>query len=173
MTLWSNRRADKGYSKIKQGKESERVYWMPLLSHGKLHVELLGSTSPGDKVEGMSDFVEKLNKAVCSRFPKTTDRHRIDLVGRGGCFYKSNGKVTHGVVTALRKQGLKAFNQSRTNPGTNPGPIPGLACAGPRTWSLLPGCACHLAILFFLKQGLSPARSKVCYKCCRCLRTLT
>ena len=110
MTLWSNRHVDKGHLKIKQGKESERVYWMPLLSHGKLHVELLGSTSPGDKVEGMSDFVEKLNKAVCLRFPNNTDRHRIVLVDRGEGFYKSNRKITHGFVTALRKQGLKAFH---------------------------------------------------------------
>ena len=83
---------------------------MPVLSHGKLHVELLGSTSPSDKVEGMSDFVEKLNKAVCLRFPNNTDRHRIALVDRGESFYKSNGKITHGFVTALRKQGLKAFH---------------------------------------------------------------
>ena len=151
MTLWSNRHVDKGHLKIKHGKESERVYWMPLLSHGKLHVELLGSTSPGDKVEGMSDFVQKLNKALCLRLPNNTDRHRIALVDRGESFYKSNGKITHGFVTALRKQGLTAFNQSRTNPGTNPGPILGLVCAGPRTWSLPPSCACHLAILFFFE----------------------
>ena len=96
-------------------------------------------------------FLEKLNKAVCLRFPNNTDRHRIALVDRGESFYKSNGKITHGFVTALRKQGLTAFNQSRTNPGTNPGPIPGLVCAGPRTWSLPPSCACHLAILFFFE----------------------
>ena len=37
---------------------------MPILARGKLHVELLGSEFPGDKVEGMEEFVEKLAKAV-------------------------------------------------------------------------------------------------------------
>ena len=52
-----NLREDKGHLKIKQKKESKRVYWMPVLARGKLHVELLGSNFPGDKVEGMDTFV--------------------------------------------------------------------------------------------------------------------
>ena len=105
-----NRRADKGHLKIKQGKESKRVYWMPMLSHGKLHVELLGSAFPGDKVEGMPEFVEKLSKAVRLRFPNNADQPRIVFVDRGEGFYKSNGKITHEFASALRKHGLKAFH---------------------------------------------------------------
>ena len=105
-----NRRGDKGHLKIKQGKESKRVYWMPILSRGKLHIELLGSTFPGDKVEGMCEFVEKLSKALCLRFPNDQDRPRTVFVDRGEGFYKSNGKITCEFAAALRKHGLKAFH---------------------------------------------------------------
>ena len=85
-----NLRGDKGHLKIKQGKESKRVYWMPVLACGKLHVELLGSAFPGDKVEAMPAFVEKLKKALCLRFPNNIDRPNVIFVDRGEGFYKSN-----------------------------------------------------------------------------------
>ena len=103
-------REDKGQLKIKQKKESRRVYWMPILARGKLHVELLGSEFPGDKVEGMEEFVEKLAKAVRMRFPDRDDQPNIVYVDRGEGFYASNGKITQEFATALRKHGLKAFH---------------------------------------------------------------
>ena len=105
-----NKREDKGHLKIKQGKESKRVYWMPVLARGKLHVELLGSDFPGDKVEGMEEFVEHLAKAVRLRFPDRANQPRIVYVDRGEGFYASNGKITNEFETALRKHGLKAFH---------------------------------------------------------------
>ena len=105
-----NLREDKGQLKIKQKKESRRVYWMPILARGKLHVELLGSEFPGDKVEGMEEFVEKLAKAVRMRFPDRDDQPNIVYVDRGEGFYASNGKITQEFATALRKHGLKAFH---------------------------------------------------------------
>ena len=96
--------------KIKQKKESKRVYWMPVLARGKLHIELLGSDFPGDKVEGMGRFVEKLSKAVHVRFPDEADRPNMVFVDRGEGFYKSNGKITDEFATALRAHGLKAFH---------------------------------------------------------------
>ena len=35
------------------GKECLRVYWMPVLARGKLHIEMLGSDFRGDHVDGM------------------------------------------------------------------------------------------------------------------------
>ena len=105
-----NLRGDKGHLKIKQGKESKRVYWMPVLARGKLHVELLGSTFQGDKVEGMPEFVEKLKKAVSLRFPVSANQPRIVFVDRGEGFYRSNGKITDAFASALRKNRLKTFH---------------------------------------------------------------
>ena len=105
-----NLRGDKGHLKIKQSKESRRVYWMPVLTRGKLHIELLGSSFPGDKVDAMPEFVEKLKKAVCLRFPSKSNRPNIVFVDRGEGFYKSTGKITDEFASALRRHGLKAFH---------------------------------------------------------------
>ena len=105
-----NARGDKGHLKIKQSKESRRVYWMPVLTRGKLHIELLGSSFPGDKVDAMPEFVEKLKKAVCLRFPSKSNRPNIVFVDRGEGFYKSTGKITDEFASALRRHGLKAFH---------------------------------------------------------------
>ena len=80
------------------------------MARGKLHVEFLGSEFPGDKVEGMEEFVEHLAKAVRLRFPDHTNRPRVVYVDRGEGFYASNGKITKEFETALRKHGLKAFH---------------------------------------------------------------
>lgn len=105
-----NKREDKGHLKIKQNKESKRVYWMPVLARGKLHVEFLGSEFPGDKVEGMEEFVEKLAKAIRLRFPGHRDRPSIVYVDRGEGFYASNGKITEVFAAELQKHRLKAFH---------------------------------------------------------------
>ena len=105
-----NLREDKGHLKIKQKKESKRVYWMPVLARGKLHVELLGSDFPGDKVEGMDKFVEKLAKVLRLRFPDSHQRPDVVFVDRGEGFYKSNGIITGEFGAALRRHKLKAFH---------------------------------------------------------------
>ena len=105
-----NKREDKGHLKIKQKKESKRVHWMPVLAQGKLHVELLGSDFPGDKVEGMPEFVEKLRKAINLRFPDRKSQPNVVFVDRGEGFYKSNGKITGEFSAALRRHHLKAFH---------------------------------------------------------------
>ena len=105
-----NRRGDKGHLKIKQSRESRRVYWTPVLARGKLHIELLGSSFPGDKVEGMPEFVEKLKRAVSLRFPNEASQPKIVFVDRGEGFYKSNGKMTEEFARELRRHALKAFH---------------------------------------------------------------
>jgi hypothetical protein len=107
-----NRRGDKGHLKIKQSRESRRVYWMPVLARGKLHIEFLGSSFPGDKVDAMPEFVEKLKRAVCLRFPNASSQPNIVFVDRGEGFYKSNGKITDEFASALRQHSLKAFHGS-------------------------------------------------------------
>ena len=83
---------------------------MPVLARGKLHIELLGSEFPGDKVEAMPEFVEKLKKAIKVRFPSESEQPCIVFVDRGEGFYKSNGQITQEFAKALRQHGLKAFH---------------------------------------------------------------
>ena len=49
---------------------------MPVLARGKLHIELLGSEFPGDKVEAMPEFVEKLKKASADLLAEKKRLHR-------------------------------------------------------------------------------------------------
>ena len=81
-----------------------------MLARGKLHVELLGSSFPGDKTEAMPEFVERLSKALRLRFPSNAGRPRTVFVDRGEGFYRSNGKTTREFATALRKHGLSAYH---------------------------------------------------------------
>ena len=73
-------------------------------------MELLGSRFPGDKVDGVDEFVEKLAKALRMRFPDRAQRPRVVYVDRGEGFYKSNGKITDEFAAALERHGLKAFH---------------------------------------------------------------
>ena len=88
-----NRREDKGHLKIKQKNESRRVYWMPVLARGKLHIELLGSEFPGDKVEAMPEFVEKLKKAIKMRFPVRANSRALSLLTEAKASTKAMGRA--------------------------------------------------------------------------------
>ena len=76
------------------GSECQRVFWMPILARGKLHLEVLGSNFPGDHPSGMSTFVRKLRAAVNARFRNEGTQPSIVFVDRGGGFYSGNGKIT-------------------------------------------------------------------------------
>ena len=90
------------------GSECVRVYWMPILARGKLHLELLGSAFPGDHKSGMCHFVQKLRTAITKRFPNTPPD--IVFVDRGGGFYDGTGAATAEFKWALRNNQLKAFH---------------------------------------------------------------
>ena len=89
------------------GKECVRVYWMPILAQGKLHLELLGSSFPGDHVSGMSIFVHKLRASINTRF--RSEQPTTIFVDLGGGFYQG-GTITAEFKMALREQNLKAFH---------------------------------------------------------------
>ena len=89
------------------GKECVLVYWMPVLSQGKLHVELLGSGFAGDHVNGMPTFVHKLRVSINSRF--RVDQPEIVFVDLGGGFYKAS-TITSEFKHALREHDFKPFH---------------------------------------------------------------
>ena len=73
------------------GKECLRVYWMPVLAQGKLHLEMLGSGFASGHVSGMSVFVRKLKSSINTRF--RADQPDIVFVDLGGGIYQG------GVIT--------------------------------------------------------------------------
>ena len=81
--------------------------------------KLLGSSFPGDKTEAMGEFVDKLKKAIRTRFPNERDQPNVVFVDRGEGFYKSNGVMTTEFGKALRRNGLKAYHG--TNAECQPG----------------------------------------------------
>ena len=89
------------------GKECVRVYWMPILAQGKLHLELLGSGFAGDHVSGMSTFVHKLRASINTRF--RSQQPETVFVDLGGGFYQG-GVITNEFKMALRCHNLKAFH---------------------------------------------------------------
>ena len=90
------------------GTECLRVFWMPILARGKLHLELLGSGFPGDRKEGMPVFVQKIRKAINARFRQ--QQPDIVFVDRGGGFYDGTGRITTEFETALAANHFKVFH---------------------------------------------------------------
>lgn len=97
-------RKQKGYTAIK-------VFWAPILTRGKLHVEVLGEDFPGETEEGAAILVAKVRAALNIRFqgadanpPKTL------FTDRGQGFYHINGgRITDGFKAALQEHGLKTY----------------------------------------------------------------
>ena len=86
-----------------------RIFWMPVLSRGKLHVEVFGEEFPGECPEGVQQAVEKLGSILSIRFPNQS-RPKMVMTDRGrGFFFPYTGKITGQYKAALQSVGLKAF----------------------------------------------------------------
>lgn len=97
-----------------------RVWFVPVLSRGKLHLELLPDAFPGETEAGAAIMVAKVRAALNVRFPNGT-APKVLFTDRGNGFYESNsGKITVGYSKALRKHKLKAFMgaNAAVQPGT-------------------------------------------------------
>lgn len=115
-----NLRGDKNVLKL-SGSDTLRVYWAPILTRGKLHVEILPPGFPGETEAGASILMQKVRVALNVRFQGTT-APRVIFVDRGNGFYvQVTGEVTPLYSSALRKHGLKNFMGS--NCGLQPGQL--------------------------------------------------
>ena len=85
-----------------------KVWWAPILMKGKLHIEVLGDKFPGEKVEGMAQFVTKVRHSVNARF-KGDDQPSILFTDRGQGFYTLNGHITGEYQAALQEHSFTAF----------------------------------------------------------------
>ena len=101
--------------------DTERVYWAPILTRGKLHIEMLPPGFPGDTEAGAVILMQKVRNALNIRFQGTTPPSTI-FTDRGNGFYiQTTGDVTAGYSAALREHGLKNF--MRGNCGSQPGQL--------------------------------------------------
>ena len=89
--------------------DSVKVWWAPILSRGKLHVEFLGEEFPGEKPAGAAVLVEKVRKAINIRFP-STDQPDTIFVDRGIGFWSNpGGNITPAFKTAVSECEFKTF----------------------------------------------------------------
>jgi len=101
------------------GKDTVKVWWMPILTRGKLHIEPLPDNFPGDTEEGAEIMVAKVRAALNIRF-QGGDPPVVLFTDRGNGFYEAgSGAITESYRQALRAHGLKAFfgNDASIQPG--------------------------------------------------------
>ena len=89
-----------------------RVYWAPILTRGKLHIEILGEGFPGETSAGAATLVGRVRHAVNTRF-RGTSKPSILFIDRGQGFYckgaSMDGQITNKLKAALQEHSLKAF----------------------------------------------------------------
>lgn len=99
--------------------DSVRVWWAPVLTRGKFHVEILGHDFPGENPAGAAVLAARVRTALNIRFQGSTPPG-IVFTDRGqGFFHINGGRITPEYKAALRANGLKAFNGD--NAATQPG----------------------------------------------------
>jgi len=94
-------RKQKSYGTIK-------VWWAPILTRGKLHVEMLGEGFPGETQEGAAILVAKVRAALNIRF-QGGDQPKVLFTDRGQGFFATNGgRISDPYKEALREHGLRS-----------------------------------------------------------------
>jgi hypothetical protein len=93
-----------------KGYDSVRVWWAPVLTRGKLHVEILGTDFPGETPAGAARLAASVRTALNIRFQGSTPP-KVIFTDRGQGFYHINGgRITDEYKAALQDHGLKDFN---------------------------------------------------------------
>jgi hypothetical protein len=108
--LQSKNLRGKPEARKQKGYDSVRVYWAPILTRGKLHVELLGEDFPGETPEGAAMLVAKVRAALNVRFQAAADAPNLLFTDRGqGFFHINGGRITDEYKAALREHNLKSY----------------------------------------------------------------
>ena len=98
--------------------DTMRIWWVPILARGKLHIEHLPDTFPGETQEGAECMVARVKAALRARCPGSAPKFLF--TDRGNGFYNAGtGAITAKYSSALRQHGLKAFvgNDASVQPG--------------------------------------------------------
>ena len=85
-----------------------KVWWAPILTRGKLHIEILGTGFPGDKAAGVGQLITKVRHAVNARC-RGDDQPSILFTDRGASFYTLSGYMTDAYKAALEEHSFTAF----------------------------------------------------------------
>ena len=99
-----------GEESLKQNSwDTRRVWWAPILTRGKLHMEVFDAEFPGETEAGAALLVPKVRAAVNKRFQNGASQHKTIWVDRGKGFYQTaTGKITVAYKKALAAHGFQA-----------------------------------------------------------------
>ena len=88
--------------------DTVKIWWAPILTRGKLHVEILDTEFPGEAQEGASILVSKVRAAINVRFQGGATQPDTIWTDRGKGFYSPcTGGITAGYKEALRTHHFK------------------------------------------------------------------
>ena len=90
--------------------DTVRVWWVPILTRGKLHIESLLDDFPDETEEGAEIKVAKVKAALNIRFQGSTAPTRVFTVRGNGFYNAGTGRITPGYRAALQANGLRAFS---------------------------------------------------------------
>ena len=106
--LSNNLRLPKHLLKLSSS-DTARIWWVPILTRGKLHIELLPEAFPGETQDGAEVMVGRVRAALNIRCHDGSGP-KLLFTDRGNGLYNSGtGKITAKYAAALRAHGLKAF----------------------------------------------------------------
>ena len=95
------------------------MWWAPILTQGKLHVEILGTEFPGEASADARLVAAAMRKALNIRI-QNTHAPKTLFVDRGLGFWATNSsKITGGFKAALQENNLKTYY--RDDAGQQPG----------------------------------------------------
>ena len=84
-----------------------KIYWIPILVQGKLHVEVMDGSFPGETPEGAAALVKAARVAVNRRFPNARNKPNLLFTDKGKGFYYSNSAPTKEYAKALKDHRFK------------------------------------------------------------------
>ena len=104
-----NLRGPKHHLKLNSS-DTVRLWWAPILTRGKLHIEPLPDDFPGETPQGAEIMVAKVRAALNVRFPGGGRQPRVLFTDRGNGFYNAgSGAITDQYSASLKFHDLKAF----------------------------------------------------------------
>ena len=87
-----------------------RIWWFPLLARGKLHVDILDESFPGETPGGAAVLVAKVRSALNLRFQNAASKPEFLFTDRGrGFYFPNSGAITTEYEQALAENDLQAF----------------------------------------------------------------
>ena len=104
----ANLKGDKIHLK-QNSSDTYRIWWMPVLMKGRLHIEVFNAEFPGETVPGAQIAAEKLRPILNLRFKWWQSKPKFVFTDKGKAFYHSNSKITEGWKDGLKSSGLKPF----------------------------------------------------------------